>query len=458
MSSITEKVSVDEHEPTSRPNTNHTVRASPAAAAVEGRNFLVLALYQVTMRTGWIFKTESIVMPAVLDTITGGGPLGGLLRGCLPVLNRLGHSIPPILFSRLLKVLPYKKTVMFTTTFVMATVYLLLSLLWWLIGLPVPGWMAGVFLLLYFLFFVATGINNLAFGTLQGKLISITNRGRQLLIANVIGASTAIVAVALLLPAWLTPAGGRFEMIFGFTALCFFVSAALVFFLGEPRDAYSEPGQGVRHLFASAWEVFTTDRNFRRLSWVAMAFGASLILFPHYQALGRSERLGLSFDDIVSWLIIQNMGTMLFSLIAGPVADRQGNRLALQGVMLGISAMPIMAVAVSHLPEWGPTLYPGVFLFIGLTPVGFRTFSNYTLEISSNEDHAKYLSTLGLCFALPLLLSPLMGLVVETIGFDAVFVSVSAVLVIGWLLTFRLHEPRQAELEEILLTAVPEDD
>ena len=120
--------------------------------------------------------------------------------------------------------------------------------------------------------------------------------------------------------------------------------------------------------------------------------------------------------------------------------------------------MPALAVAVSHLPTWGPTLYPAVFLFIGLTPVGFRTFSNYTLEISANEDHPKYLGTLGLCFALPLLLSPLMGLVVETIGFEAVFIGVSAVLIVGWLLTFRLHEPRHVALEEVLVTVVPEDD
>ena len=437
---------------------NNIARISRAAVAHEDRNFVVLALYQIVMRTGWIFKTESIVMPAVLDTITGGGPLGGVLRGCLPVLNRFGHSIPPVLFSRRLKVRPRKKMVMLTTTLAMASVFMLLSLLWWLVGEPAPIWMAAVFLLSYFLFFVATGINNLAFGTLQGKLISVTNRGRQMLIANVTGAVTAIVAVAILLPSWLTPEGGRFDLIFGFTALCFFISAALSFLLAEPRDKYCEPDRGVRHLFTSAWEILCKDRNFRRLGWVAMAFGTSLMLFPHYQALGRSDRLGLAFDNIMLWLIIQNLGTMLFSIVAGPVADRHGNRVVIQGVMLGIAAMPIAALGLSYLPNWGATLYPGIFLFIGLTPVGFKTFNNYTLEISANEDHPRYLSTLGLCFALPLLLSPLMGLVVEIIGFEMVFVSVCGVLITGWLLTFRLYEPRHVVLEDTLVTVVPEDD
>ncbi|NOY41307.1 MAG: MFS transporter [Planctomycetes bacterium] len=433
-------------------------RISRAAAAHEGRNFFVLALYQVVMRTGWIFKTESVVMPAVLDTITGGGPMGGLLRGCLPVLNRFGHSIPPILFSRRLKVLPQKRMAMLVSTLAMASVFLLLSGLWWGVGTSVPWWMPGLFLVLYLMFFVVTGINNLAFGTLQGKLIGVTRRGRQMLVANVTGSVAAIGAVMIFLPGWLTPVGGRFEMIFGFTAICFYLAAGLVLLLAEPKDTYSEAGRGVRHLFAASWEIVRTDRNFRRLGWVAMSFGTSLVLFPHYQALGRSERLGLSFDNILKWLIIQNVGTMLFSLLAGPVADRRGNRLVMQGVMAGMAAMPLAALALSFLPTWGATLYPAVFLLIGLTPVGFKTFNNYALEISPTEDHPRYLSTLGLCFALPLLLSPVLGWVVEAVGFESVFIGVSAVLAAGWLLTLRLHEPRHVILDDAPAPVVPEDD
>ena len=60
-------------------------------------NFLLLVAYQVVVRTGWIFKTESIVMPAVLD-LTGAG---AWMRAILPTLNRFGQTIPPpALFRR----------------------------------------------------------------------------------------------------------------------------------------------------------------------------------------------------------------------------------------------------------------------------------------------------------------------------------------------------------------------
>ncbi len=424
----------------------------------EGRNFVVLALYQVIMRTGWIFKTESIVMPAVLDTITGGGPLGGFLRGWLPVFNRLGHSIPPMLFSQRLKVLPQKRWALIVCTFCMATIFLVLSGLWWTVGTTVTWWMPLVFLACYLAFFTATGINNLSFGTLQGKLIHATRRGRLLLTAGVVGAATAILAVWLLMPRWLTPNGGRFEMIFGFTAVCFAMSALTLLLIVEPKDDYDEPERGVHYLFAAAWALVRTDRDFRRLAWVSMAFGFSLVLFPHYQALGRSPRLGLALDNLIPWLIIQNTGTALFSLIAGPIADRRGNRLVMQLVMIGIAAMPVAAIILSHWEAWGAVLYPVVFFFIGLTPVGFKTFNNYALEISTAEDHPRYLSTLGLCFAAPLFVSPVLGWVVEATSFEIVFFVVSGVVFTGSLLAFRLREPRHAILAETSTLVVPEEE
>jgi hypothetical protein len=425
-------------------NDESQYRLSRMASENEARNLAVMTLYQVMLRTGWIFKTESIVMPAVLDTITGGGSLGGLLRGCLPVLNRIGHSIPPLLFSRRLKLLPQKRRAVMACAMCMASVFAVLSGMWWVAGTGGSWWMPVVFMVCYLCFFIATGIHNLSLGTLQGKLIHATRRGRLLLASNVIGAICAITAVAVLMPRWLTPVGGLFDRIFGFTAICFAAGSLILLLLVEPNDDYRESNQGVRRLFASSLQLVRTDPDFRRLAWVAVAFGSSLVLFPHYQALGRSDRLDLSFDNLMIWLIIQNIGTALFSLMAGPIADRRGNRLVMRLVLLGIAAMPLTALGLSYSRSWGPTLYPFVFLFIGLTPVGFKTINNYVLEISRSADHPRYLSTLGIFLALPLLLSPIMGWIVESVNFETVFVAVSCVVFTGSLLTFRLREPRDS--------------
>ena len=63
--------------------------------AVEKRNILSLVLHQILFRTAWIFKTESVIIPAFLDSITE----AGWVRGMLPPLNRFGQSVAPLLLS-----------------------------------------------------------------------------------------------------------------------------------------------------------------------------------------------------------------------------------------------------------------------------------------------------------------------------------------------------------------------
>ncbi|MDP7206768.1 MAG: hypothetical protein QGH11_14430, partial [Pirellulaceae bacterium] len=77
-----------------------------ATEAVEHHrhNFLVVVVYQVILRCGWIFKTESIVMPAVLLSLGA----QGWLRGFLPAISRFGMCVPPLLLASRIGAVPRK--------------------------------------------------------------------------------------------------------------------------------------------------------------------------------------------------------------------------------------------------------------------------------------------------------------------------------------------------------------
>jgi hypothetical protein len=420
----------------------------------ESRNFLVMAVYQITMRMGWIFKTESVVMPAVLDTIDS----TGRLRGMLPLLNRLGQSVPPMLFSARLKTMPYKKRVIAICTIGMAIMMATLASLWLIDRTILPAnYMAIIFLIAYALFFVATGINQLAFGTLQGKVVPTTRRGRLLTVANTFGAILACGAAWFLLRRWLTPAGGEFQWVFGFASLMFVISVVVILFADEPGDSHQPSPSGVSHRLHDAWRVFRDDRNFRWLVVVGMAFTSSLILFPHYQALAR-ERLSMQLDNIVWWVIVQNAGTAVFSLLAGPLADRRGNRLVMRFVLVGLSTMPLVALWLARQGPTGAVWYPCVFMMVGMTPVMFKTLANYTLEISPSSEHPRYLSTLSLFLAVPVFLSPLAGWIIERTSFDALFSVVSITVLGGFLGTFFLQEPRHHIASDEGVITIPDEE
>lgn len=416
-----------------------------AIDAEQPRNLLVLAAHHVLLRIAWIFKTESVIMPAFLDSIGG----AGWLRGCLPVLNRVGQSVPPLLYADRLQSASQKKWPLFWTTILMAGPFLLLSAVWWHAPASEPAaWLAPFFLALYAVFFSMTGLNQLCFGTVQGKLIRAERRGRLLMISGIFGSAGAVLCAWFLLQSWLRLPGGGFERIFGLTGLGFVAAALVVLLVSEPRDHVErEPSLALRDHFRRAWHTVREDGDFRGLVAMTMLFMAGMMLFPHYQALGR-VKLGCRHTDLMYWLIAQNIGVGCFSTIAGTVADRFGNRLTIRWLLAGSLLPPLLALGLANgLLPGGRDLFWLPFLLLGLTPMALKTFCNYTLELTDESQHARYLGTLKVCMAVPFILSPLLGLLVDFIGvesggFDVVFLGAAVCLAGSVLMSFRIAEPR----------------
>jgi len=418
----------------------------PASGPAQSANFVWLALHQVLLRIGWIFKTESIVMPAFLDFI-GGGPV---LRGCLPVLQRLGFSVPPVLYARRLKLLPMKKWSVVTTTIAMAAPFALLSALfftgvWRDASGQAAWWLAPLFLVVYALFFCLTGMNQLGANALQGKLVRAEVRGRLFMVAVLVGSPVAIGAAWWLLPAWLGMADGGFGWIFAAVAALFVLAGLSIAPAVETPDNFTEESTKLWQKFRNAASVISKNPDARAAGWLAALVSVNFMLFPHYQAIGR-ERFGLTLGAMTLWVCIQNLATAAISLVAGPMADRLGNRAAMQFSVIGLCLAPLSVLVCLAAPaDVGQRWYWLVFAPIGFTPVTVRLLINYTLEISAVEDHSHFVSAIGMCLALPVIVgSPLVGLSLGVVGSGPVFAAGLVLLLLAAAQTFRLSEPRHA--------------
>ena len=109
------------------------------------RNFLMLIVYQVIVRCGWIFKTESVVMPAVMQML--GSP--AWMRGCLTTINRFGLSVPPLVISSRIRVARQKKRIILVATSTMGGCFIILGLFWNELAESNPIAMQGIFLVIY---------------------------------------------------------------------------------------------------------------------------------------------------------------------------------------------------------------------------------------------------------------------------------------------------------------------
>lgn len=421
----------------------------PPIAPAETRNLFTLALHLIVFRIGWTFKQESIIMAVFLDAIAG----QDWVRGLLPTLSRLGQNIPPIWWARPLKEMDRKKRSLAVFTTLVAIPFLMLAGLWWFLGGESRPWLPVVFLALYFGFSVLYGLQQLSLGTVQGKLIRPTRRGRLLWLAQLLGLPPVVVLMSWLMPQWLAEPQTGFVRIFLFAGLSFLASGMLAQGLREEPGRTAEEAVearrivgGLRAGLAETWQVLRRDGNLRLLIVVAFLLSSVLVLAPHYQALAR-VRFHLAQSEMArlapGWLVIQTMSVSLFSLVIGYLADRRGNRLTLRLLILGAAVAPVLAVAVAHLPlRLGPQLYWTVYIPQGLSPLLLLLLNNYTLEICAPEDHPRYLSTLTMCLLVPFLSSPLAGKVITLTSFEAVFLAAAVSMVASAVLTFWLKEPR----------------
>ena len=400
----------------------------------EKRNLIVFSLNQILMRLGWMFKAESVVIPAFIDVYTA----SGTIRGLLPLILRIGQSLPQFLIAQRIARMPKHQGFFIFSGLGFAIPWCVLSAI-----LSFTSWSANIivaiFLVLCTLHWLMVGCNHLANGTLQGKLISPEKRGRLLAYSNIIGCTLSIGVAFYLLPRWLSGDNPRYAVLFSGTAVSFGIAALVSFWFKE----LPSPSQRTAPFFKFLGEALLLlryDRNFRRFAIVILLFYSIWPLFPHYTVFGK-RTLGLAPSGFVTLIIAQNVSNAVGAGIMGNIADRSGNRFVLRVLILISAFTPLLAVSISRMPS-GAELYWIIFALIGLTPVSARIVTNYTLEIAPQEKHPQYLGVMSLFQAIPLFVSPLVGLLIEQFAFEPIFIGCAALVLLGFLMTFKLAEPR----------------
>ncbi len=409
------------------------------------RNLLVIAAYQVTVRIGWIFKTETIIMPAILDAVAD----AGFLRGMLPVIGRFGQSLPPLAFASRLSRMPLKKRPLVVTTLALASCFGLLAAAWSVLAGRHPLLLAVIYLTLYAGFAVSNGLNLLVLATLQGKLVPVASRGRLMLLNTTVGSVLAIAAAVVLLGPWLEAGESAFDNIFLTTAVFFALAAFVPMLIHEPATLSESAadsgrrGQGIAAALRSWKAMLSADPGLARLCLVAMFFSVALFLFPHYQAFAR-DRLGTQLPSLLSWVVVQNVATGLASVVAGPATDRRGTRIVLVGLLACTAITPLLVVGLSLLPHaTAGQLFWLVYVPLGINPILMRTFSNAALELAPDlASQPRYVSLVGVALAAPFVVSPGVGFLVDVIGFQPVFLGGTVVIGLGVSLALGLPEPR----------------
>ena len=122
------------------------------------------------------------------------------------------------------------------------------------------------------------------------------------------------------------------------------------------------------------------------------------------------------------------------------LADRFGFRLSIRMLLLLAGCCPLVGIALATYAE--PKYFVIMFVLFGAIPNTFRAIESYALELTDPTRHAQYISTLKLFMPIALLFSPLVGWLIDRIGFAPVFITIGVVNLIAMVLTFFITEPR----------------
>lgn len=423
------------------------IRETPTQGQVEqsppgcgGRNLRLLVLHQIVFRVGWTFKTESVVLPAFVDHLAGGG--SGVFRGFLPILSRLGQGVPPLIVVRNVKAYPRKGLLLALSACLLAIPMVIFAMLF-LLNSYLPGKLGVTsFLLFYFVFCSLYGIYQVTFNTVQGKLIEPTRRGRLISHSTFWGTFPAVFAAYFALKPWLGATAHRYDAVFLTGASLFVLSGLICLILRESPDASSsQQGCATSH-WPRLWETLRRNPGLLGLCAVTMLFSLSLALNPHYQAFAR-DRLGVGTGQQFLWVITQSASVGVFSLLIGPMADRYGNRLTCSLLTLASAATPAWSLGLIHLaPQCAQFTVWVTFMTLAFCTLSPRLASNYALELVPPEDHSAATALLQFSMTLPLLASPVLGQFIEWWGFEPLLWAAIAVVITAGLIILRLPEPR----------------
>lgn len=406
----------------------------------EKRNFASLVVSRVVFGLGWLFKTESVVIPSAM-TALGATDTELML---FPAANRLGSFVPQMLFARMLVTWRRRLPFLVATRLVFACIWVAAGLLVWKFGGPGARGVFWVFFAVYALGMLARSGAMVASSSLRGKLIRSDLRGRLVGTQQFIDGLVRTAASVLLVRPLLAGTKGDPQM-FG---LAFLISAALFGLAVIPclfiKEDEGTP-QKTRSLVAYARRSFglLREADFRRAVFLRLVHGTAFVMLPIYAKYGMKST-GDSWAGLLGWILTaQALSRSVGGAVMGWLADRLGNRFVIRVVCALLVLWPLYTLLSGKMAASHPFMYVTVYLFLGLLLPGAAATTNYVLELSTPERHPDYIGVMNASLILSVPAALVAGVLAGRLGQEVILLALSACTVPAVLVSLRLREPRE---------------
>ena len=391
---------------------------------------------------GEAFYNPDTVLPIFLDHFSKSKMLIGLSSTLIGRLGGIMSVFPQLLVANRIENKTHKKPLLKFAITVRALSWGLLAFTTYIFNNTYPNLTILFLFITLILHTFMGGIAAIPFYDIWGKSLPSNLRGRFFGYRQLWGGILAIGSGLIV------------KNILGNNAIKFPYNFALLFFLvfiflsisyialgsvKEPTEKVYKNQLPFKDFLKKAFLIIKKNRNYKKFIMVEILTGAGGIALPFY-ILYLKDVLQIELGMVGILLSAQMLGSVLSNILWAHLSDFVGNKKVIQiSTFVGLM-VPIAALMTQFKNE---LLYLLLFAIIGFFIAG-RTIgnTNYLLDIAPSKDRPTYISLTG-TLLFPVSLFPLIGgLIAQYISYNMLFIITGVPILLGFILSFNLEEPR----------------
>ena len=451
MSNVQHPRSNDQHPASNVQSANSSPQApvsdlqSQTSAPYYLQNFTSFVLDYVFFGVGMAFMSQTTVLPSFISQLTDSAPLIGLSS----TIMSGAWLLPQLVAANYLADKERKKPYLMLSAAIGRPFIWLVALVLFVAGDISPTLILGVLFVSLAIYMGTDSLATVAWFDMLGNIIPATRRGRLYATAQITMGLLTVGAGAVI-NALLGPQGPPFPqnyaLVFFLAGLSLLVSLGALVPLREPIRPTPVRRLPWGEFVPKLLTVLKENRTFNLATFVRLLVGLSGMALPFYVVYA-TDQLHLGTESVGIFLSSQVIGGILAGFAWGYLNERSGSRIVIQGSTIVAAISPLLALLIGPVARWTGAsvtyLYALIFVAIGALNASMMPgFLNYILELAPAEERTTYIALTNTLCSVLLLVPFLGGWIVQVTSYPVLFAATAAGIVLGFLLTFRLEEPR----------------
>jgi len=412
--------------------------------STQRRNYLLGVLNSVFIQLSMNLSHPSLVLSVFVRALGG----SNMLIGLLPAIRFGMWFLPQFLVAGWVQTRRRKLPLAVALEIFRASVYGTLALMAYTLGRSHPT----LALLLFFGLFTSTrltaGIGGLVRLDIIGKIIPSARRASFFATRNMWG-GVVVFCAGFLVRYMLDDTRGpafpiNFTLLLGLSCGLFLVATLVLSRIKEPPASGLPPRHSFREQLARAPEMLKRDPSLRRYLLARILLSMTRLSEPFYPVFAL-DVLGAPASMMGFYLSAMTLAGVLSNLLWQRVGRARGTRFLVKSASLLTVLVPVLAVALPWLlrrlgftvAEYGllpAYLFTTVFVVAGSSNSGRDVgLTALLLDTAPAEERPSYIGLVNTVLGFVNFLPILAGAVVDRVGFQPIFFTAAALLLLGYL-------------------------